>query len=243
MKIVATLSLMLASSLLYPLLRMTACEDPWPDPSPTPEASPSPSPSPAPTPTPGPSDHGAACSSSAECAANESCQGIPNVEEATGCCTPKGSIPGQGELCSSEGTCGEGLECIGDYCSPAWMVGEFSRAPDLVIPDGDTAGVVDAMLIRCLATVAVDVTLDLRIEHPRIGDLVVTMADVSGDIITVLHDRTGGDADVLELTGVTINQSGDEYVNGYWPLTVKDTVTGETGKLVSWTLHVTSRWD
>ena len=119
-------------------------------------------------------------------------------------------------------------------------MGEFSHAVSQGIPDGGT--LTDNMMVHCLATVAVDVTLDLEIRHPRMSDLTITFYDVSKSISTVIPTQ-GVTSDTLKLVGLEVNHSGDEYVNGDWPLVIQDAVPGEQGTLVGWTLHVTSRWD
>jgi len=40
-----------------------------------------------------------------------------------------------------------------------------------------------------------------------------------------------------------IHSSGDESVNGFWRLSVRDNKSGEAGHIHSFGLTITSRWD
>jgi subtilisin-like proprotein convertase family protein len=37
--------------------------------------------------------------------------------------------------------------------------------------------------------------------------------------------------------------SGDDTVNGQWTLHITDTVAGETGVLLGWSVYLLSNWD
>lgn len=69
--------------------------------------------------------------------------------------------------------------------------------------------------------------------HPYRGDLVVDLVTPDGTAY-LLHDRTGGSADNLDLTA-TLDLSS-EVADGVWRLRVQDTFAIDTGYLDSWTL-------
>ena len=87
------------------------------------------------------------------------------------------------------------------------------------------------------------VTADVHIDHPYHGDLRVAVADPSGWVETVLFDGQPDGSGALRLTAAPVNHTGDDAVNGPWTLRVVDGAAENEGTLVSWTLHVTSRWD
>ncbi len=187
---------------------------------------------------------GTACTSNAQCAESSSCQGVPQyMDGGEGCCTDTTPLDGQGAGCQADGDCNSGLLCIAESCAPDWMAGSFTSTPNTPIPDNDIAGASDTIVVGCLGSVPVKVRADITIRHTWIGDLTVTVADPSGDVVTTVHARSGDDADDLVLKDVAINHSGDDAVNGPWTLRVVDGAGQDLGTISSWTLHLTSRWD
>ena len=94
-------------------------------------------------------------------------------------------------------------------------------------------------MVACgLATVPVDIVVTLHLAHPRSEDLVVTLEDPNGQQGTVLNNETWTPGFIITSVG-----SGDDTVNGEWTLHVSDTVSGETGRLIGWSVYLLSRWD
>jgi len=131
---------------------------------------------------------------------------------------------------------GEGI------CQPGWMRGSYSSEPALAIPDNDPAGAQAQLLVYGLATVDMDVRLDLVISHPRIKDLRVKLAGPGGTEVTVFDGSSDG-PEIAFYGKAIAGFPGDESVNGVWTLHVVDTASGKAGAIGSFGLTITSRWD
>ena len=190
-----------------------------------------------------------ACQADAQCAAGLHCTGISS-ELPRGACidTAADTDPATGAECSASTPCPTGLVCAGEptngagLCVPAWMRGAFVTEPALPIPDGDPAGAEAAVLVYGLATVDVDVQLDLVVSHPRPADLRVSLVNPAGTEV-VLFDHTGTGAELYLDHAPVKGFPGDEVVNGVWRLRAIDSKTGEAGGLGRFGLTITSRWD
>ncbi|MBK8235361.1 MAG: proprotein convertase P-domain-containing protein [Deltaproteobacteria bacterium] len=189
------------------------------------------------------------CSSNADCAEG-TCVGSSEASN-VGRCTVLSGFGEQTE-CSASAPCdlGQGLMCAGltrgdeGLCLPAWMVGNFADGSfetslDLAIPDGDAQGLSRSLLVYGLATVDMDVEIDLQIDHANPQDLRVTLTNPAGNEVLVAQDQ----ADLFRFHAAPVGFSGDESVNGEWTLRVVDAVAGNTGVLGSWTLRIGSRFD
>jgi subtilisin-like proprotein convertase family protein len=89
-----------------------------------------------------------------------------------------------------------------------------------------------------LATVPVDIVVRLHLDHPRPEDLLVVLEDPNEQQGTVLDHVPYSGGDVVTFVG-----SGDDIVNGLWTLHVTDTVAGESGTLLGWSVYLLSQWD
>jgi subtilisin-like proprotein convertase family protein len=86
-----------------------------------------------------------------------------------------------------------------------------------------------------------DVSVDLRIRHTWVGDLVVGLTDPSG-ARAVLWNREGGSQQNLELNGVVLTgQLAQNGANGTWILDVSDHAAMDTGTLETWTINLDCR--
>lgn len=152
--------------------------------------------------------------------------------------TDFGCPAGSGLVCAGAALSGEGL------CFPAWMRGRFTSAPDLQIPDDKAAGIEAQLLAYGLATVDMDVVIDLHIAHPRPQDLRVTLINPAGTEALVFDGEGSQNRSEVYLRGHALRGfSGDESVNGVWRLKVIDSRSGQVGTLRSFGLEITSRWD
>jgi len=191
------------------------------------------------------------CGSDGECQAGLRCVGRPEGLARGRCLDPTAvEDAASGSACTGVDGCpaGAGLVCggaaygAGGSCLPAWMRARFNARPVLSIPDAPAAGAVAEVLAYGLATVDVEVAIDLYLTHPRVSELRVTLTNPMGTTVPVFEGEQGGSELVLEDAPVR-GFSGDEAVNGVWRLTVTDTKSGETGTLQELALTVTSRWD
>ena len=77
--------------------------------------------------------------------------------------------------------------------------------------------------------------INVEIEHPLIGDLIVSIVSPSGTEI-LLHDRTGGSQNHLKAQYTNSKLSGlvGERTAGIWTLKVKNMHTSNNGVLKHW---------
>jgi len=121
-----------------------------------------------------------------------------------------------------------------------------SVVPDLVIPMDDPAGVSSVITLSgAQSGIVVDVSVDVHITHPDIGELTLLLTSPSGTEVT-LHLRT--DAGTVDLVGnypqsLTVDGPGslswfhDETSIGPWTLTAIDALPGSNGVIDSWGLN------
>jgi hypothetical protein len=185
------------------------------------------------------------CSAEQTCEAGLFCTGFE--EFGSGRCVKTADLPGEGLECSSEGVCGAGLVCAGrgpDFaglCNPAWMRDEFLEEVTASLPDGPSDSIGFGVPVWGLATVPTDAVVRVVIDHPRPADLVLTLENPSGTSVPVWSAADGPLPRAPE--GIPVRVPGDEGVLGTWTLTVRDTVSGQTGMLSFFSIELTSRWD
>lgn len=200
------------------------------------------------------------CEADSDCLGGTKCHGRSEASPLGRCLAPeRDDHPAHSQSCSIEGAgsgdfgcpAGSGLLCAGaalsgeGLCLPAWMRGRFGADPALAIPDNKAAGVEAQLLAYGLATVDMDVRIDLHVSHPRPADLRITLTNPSGNEVPVFDGATeGAGRSEVYLRGHALRGfSGDESVNGVWRLKVVDSKSGQTGTLYSFGLEITSRWD
>ncbi|MBW8724116.1 MAG: S8 family serine peptidase [Inquilinus limosus] len=118
-----------------------------------------------------------------------------------------------------------------------------AASPGLAIPDGSTTGVTTTLTIG--TGIEIDrVEVTLNITHSWIGDLQIVLTSPDGTQ-SVLVNRPGLSDDVpqgasqdnIAFTFGTVQDWG-ESGQGVWSLTLRDLVSGDTGVLNSWSLHL-----
>ncbi len=186
------------------------------------------------------------CVDAMSCEAGLRCFGRPfDGSTELGKCVDVTPIAGEGASCDSATACGDGLICAGwtvwgsGDCVPRWMSGRWETEPESAIPESGSLR--ESVVVYGLASVPVDIEVQVHIDHPRRTDLRVTLLDPNG-VASVLWDRSTELAEYsrsFALSGI----SRDDQVNGRWTLQVEDLVTGQTGTLESFRLFVVSRWD
>lgn len=183
------------------------------------------------------------CASDLDCAEGLRCQGVANGRGR--CLDVRAPSPEGAEAsCADASECGDGLVCQGasvfgaGLCRDAWLQGTFAGAVETPVPDEGSVSV--PVVVYGLASVEVDVHLDLWVSHRRAGDLRVTLVNPGGTEVEV---PTGDGFEIWLQGHPVIGFSGDEDVNGVWQVRVTDTARGETGVVHEARLTITSRWD
>ncbi|MCA9613613.1 MAG: proprotein convertase P-domain-containing protein [Myxococcales bacterium] len=187
------------------------------------------------------------CDTDAACAEGLRCVGVTEPIGRGRCVDLSATHPAEESSCSAESPCpaGSGLQCQGaafggeGLCRPAWLTGSFEVSPMQPIADGGSTEV--SLVAYGLATVDVEVRLDLWIDHPRTSDLRVTLTNPSGNELLIADGVEGREIDLRD--ELVRGLSGDEDVNGVWTLRVVDAVRGEAGTIFGFRLTITSRWD
>jgi cysteine-rich repeat protein len=187
------------------------------------------------------------CLSDADCPAQDvRCIGVPSdLDAATGQCEDVNvTLEGLESPCDLENPCPQGLVCLGAYawgeggwCVADWFAKTFYSHDMAALPEDGSR--TSSSVVACgLATVPVDIVVELHLNHPRPEDLVVELEDPNGAIGTVLDREAWRPGPIVARVG-----SGDDQVNGRWTLHVRDMVRGEAGVLSGWSLYLLSRWD
>ncbi|PUB31934.1 subtilisin-like proprotein convertase family protein [Promicromonospora sp. AC04] len=109
-----------------------------------------------------------------------------------------------------------------------------TNGSDVPIRDNGTVESV-VSVTGCAAIPSAAAQVDVAIAHTYVGDLYVDLIAPGGASYR-LHGGTGGGADNIDTT-YPVDLS-DETANGPWRLRVRDTQTGDTGYIDSWTLHL-----
>jgi cysteine-rich repeat protein len=187
------------------------------------------------------------CLADTDCqGADERCIGVPSdLDAATGQCENINvTLDGIETPCGLENPCPEGLVCLGAYawaeggwCVPDWFAKDFYSHDLAPLPEDGSR--YSSSVVACgLASVPVDIVVELHLSHPRPEDLIIELEDPNGQVGTVLDRQAWQSGPIVARVG-----SGDDQVNGRWTLHLRDTVSGETGVLTGWSLYLLSRWD
>lgn len=121
-----------------------------------------------------------------------------------------------------------------------------SAAPALVIPMDDPAGVSSVIDVTgAQSGIVVDVSVDVAITHPDIGELTLLLTSPMGTQVTLHLQSDAGTADLVGNYPQTLTVDGpgnltffhDEPSIGPWTLTAIDALVGNNGVLESWGLN------
>jgi len=186
------------------------------------------------------------CIATEYCEAGLTCMGRPSDGSTLNgkCVRPDA---GTGRSCDRYTPCPSEERCAGwtlwgeGTCVAGWMADRFMGATTGAIPESPSHGVYSSAVVYGLASVPVDIEVQVHIVHPRMTDLRVTLTDPNGDS-AVLWDRSPELSD-WSRSFVPMGISRDDEVNGRWTLHVEDLVTGETGELRHFQLFIVSRFD
>jgi hypothetical protein len=108
----------------------------------------------------------------------------------------------------------------------------FSSTEAVEIPDNNPGGA--RSVIDVTSTGLIErVTVDLDVSHTWRGDLLVRL--VHGDEVVVLHERSGGGQDDLQLS-LDVDAFVGLERSGEWILEVVDTANSDVGRLNGWSV-------
>ncbi len=191
---------------------------------------------------------GEACRVGDVCAAPMRCVGIPGDGSTdTGMCVDTTPVPGEGADCGQRQPCADGTLCAGTTlwgegtCVAQWMAGRFINDQWYRIPDAPVP-LTSSVVVTGLASVPVDITVTVQIDHSRGTDLRVKLIDPNGDEAILWEDSREVGRGVAR-SFVSSGISRDDAVNGRWTLQIDDQVPNNGGWLKGWDLFVVSRWD
>ncbi len=124
---------------------------------------------------------------------------------------------------------------------PTGHIVRAEESPNASIPDRQPDGVSRVLTIPRAGTIQ-RLSVELDIQHPFIGDLVVTLIP-PGAAPIVLHHRAGGNADNIvktfrseETPGLAALQG--KSVEGNWSLKIADLAARDVGTLRRWALEI-----
>ena len=121
-----------------------------------------------------------------------------------------------------------------------------SASPGVVIPMDDPAGVSSVIDVTgAQSGIVVDISVDVAITHPDIGELTLLLTSPMGTEVTLHLQSDAGTADLVGNYPQTLTVDGpgslaffhDEPSIGPWTLTAIDALVGNNGVLESWGLN------
>lgn len=106
---------------------------------------------------------------------------------------------------------------------------------EIFIPETGSKQVLTSSQISRFNGRVIEAMVDVEIEHPLIGDMIVSIVSPSGSEV-VLHDRAGGSQNHLKAsyTGDKLASFIGEQCQGTWTLKVKNMHDSNTGVLKNW---------
>ena len=126
---------------------------------------------------------------------------------------------------------------------------QVSSSPDLGIPDNDSTGIFDTLVVE-EEGIALSVDVEVDITHTYIGDLAIDLISPDGMVIS-LHARQGASANNIKKSFDVHNtpdlqQLAGSEISGEWKLEVSDHARIDVGSLNRWALHIiaeASAWE
>ncbi|MGE5671468.1 MAG: M6 family metalloprotease domain-containing protein, partial [Fibrobacterota bacterium] len=119
-----------------------------------------------------------------------------------------------------------------------------AASPGIDIPDNSSIGVDSKIDIADIGKVS-GLKVCFEIEHPYVGDLVVTLSAPGGKS-AILHNKTGGSrrnisATYDSLTSKLLDPLMNESIKGNWTLNVADLWMQDKGQLKKWSIEILYR--
>lgn len=191
------------------------------------------------------------CTSDADCGgAPLRCWGRPGDEStAFGVCKDIRNVPGQGEPCTATRACGAGLVCAGltrwdeGICVGTWMSDTFVMDVPQLVPAGAGLTSSSTVIAHGLATVPIDILVDVDVRGADPRRLRITLVSPAGDRGLVWDGATGGTVIPSRIRPGAPGIPSDDAVNGAWKLEVTTIGAGTAGTLHGWSVYLTSQWD
>lgn len=134
--------------------------------------------------------------------------------------------------CTGYDTTNCGLRPVMDFCVSA----PCQSSEAVSIPDNRIQGITSVINVEAFSGTLVNANVKVRITHTYRGDLHVMLTAPSG-LSVVVHNRTGGGADNLDLEVNLAAFAGTNPV-GQWKLQVSDRASSDVGRLDSWSLQL-----
>ena len=103
------------------------------------------------------------------------------------------------------------------------------------IPDSPAAGIASNINVPPPDDGVSSVRLNVNISHTYRGDLSITLSDPSGRDF-IVRNPDGDPAENLVIAGLFVPTQNVDVFGGIWTLKVRDTVGGDRGTLLSWSL-------
>jgi subtilisin-like proprotein convertase family protein len=126
--------------------------------------------------------------------------------------------------------------CVERPVTSSCVSSPCQNAVAMNIPDNKTTGVTSTIRVATFSGALVNANVKVRITHPYRGDLHVLLTAPNG-ATNVLHNKTGGSADNLDLD-VNLGAFGSASPVGDWKLQVSDRSSSDTGRLDNWSLQL-----
>jgi hypothetical protein len=165
---------------------------------------------------------------------------VGSLPAGDGICTRITPVASDGSPCSSAAECGpDGYCTVIGLCVSPWKTGQFDDVAFAPLVDG--GALERTFVVRGLATVPVEATLDLLVREAAPSEITVTLVNPNGTAIPITAG--GAVAKGIEWSATPVPVPGDELANGDWTLRVEDAAGGSTGWLSHARLRLATRWD
>jgi hypothetical protein len=155
----------------------------------------------------------------------------------------------EGATCSLDAPCAPGLHCAllthggpTGMCLETSQRGVFPGAGFGTIPDASLAGRTVTFDAGGIATVPLDVLLEVELDHPRPSDLHITLTSPSTSSVVVWDNQVHPGGRTVFRRAV-VGFPADESLTGTWSLTIRDANQGLEGSVLSARLEILSQWD
>lgn len=151
-----------------------------------------------------------------------------------------------GDPCVDSRGCGHGEYCDLRLCIPerpcptegiCRNITRFYDNEGQEIPDNDSSGIERSIIVDRPAANIARAHVYVGIEHTWRGDLEVALTSPAGTR-HVLHNRTGGGADNLDVNSDVTEIFEGEPAVGAWILSVADHAARDTGRVLTWRIEL-----
>ncbi len=189
------------------------------------------------------------CTGPGTCQTGLHCEGRPGDGSSPyGRCIDTQPIPGDGDVCSRFVACPSSkLICIGldsgwveGFCAPAWKGATFTEYADLRL-QANTQLRTSSTAVVGLATVPMDISVELDIVHTASHRLVLTLEDPGGETALLWDGPNEGTVPSRIVVNRGIPRDG--VINGLWKLHIVNPTGVGSGTLRAWKVKLTSRYD